>query len=187
VEVGVVVGDGFDGVASGVAEVEEGAVAGGFAFVLGDDVGFDLDGAGDDGGEVVWGAVFYGLEELGVGDDGVFDDFGEAGVELAWGEGGEEVEVGKDGRWLVKGADEVFAFWEVDAGFSANGAIDHGEEGGGDLDVADAAEVDGSDEAGEVADDATAKGEDEGLAVETGSGEGGEDVREVVEGFGGFA
>ena len=42
-----VVGGGFDGVAEGVAEVEDHAEAG-FALVGGDDVGLDADAGGDD-------------------------------------------------------------------------------------------------------------------------------------------
>ena len=41
----LVVGGGFDGVADGVAEVEDHAEAGLF-FVVADDVGFDADGGG---------------------------------------------------------------------------------------------------------------------------------------------
>ena len=47
VEEFAVVGGGLDGVADGVAEVEDHAEAG-FFLVLGDYVGFDLDGGGDD-------------------------------------------------------------------------------------------------------------------------------------------
>ena len=43
----LVVGGGFDGVAEGVAEVEEHAEAG-FALVGGDDVGLHADAGGDD-------------------------------------------------------------------------------------------------------------------------------------------
>ena len=46
----LVVGGGLDGVADGVAEVEDHAQAG-FFFVLADDVGFDADAGGDDVGE----------------------------------------------------------------------------------------------------------------------------------------
>ena len=46
----LVVGGGFDGVADGVAEVEDHAQAG-FFFVFADDVGFDADAGGDYVGE----------------------------------------------------------------------------------------------------------------------------------------
>ena len=43
-------GGGLDGVADGVAEVEDHAQAG-FFLIFADDVGFDADGGGDDVGE----------------------------------------------------------------------------------------------------------------------------------------
>ena len=50
----LVVGGGFDGVADGVAEVQDHAQAGLF-FVVADDVGFDADAGGDDVGRGLWG------------------------------------------------------------------------------------------------------------------------------------
>lgn len=41
--------DGLDGMADGVSEVDEVAETGEFALVVGHDVGFDGDGAYDDG------------------------------------------------------------------------------------------------------------------------------------------
>ena len=89
----------------------------------------------------------------------------------AGGKGGEEVDVGEDGERVVEAADEVLAGGEVDAGLAAEGGVDLREDGGGDADVADAAHVDGGEEAGHVADDAAAEGEQDGVAVGTGVGE----------------
>ncbi len=86
------------------------------------------------------------------------------------GEGAEEVGVDVDGEGLVEAADEVFSGCEVDAGLAADGGVDLGEEGAGDLDVADAAHVDGGEEAGDVADDSATEGEEEGVAVGSGGG-----------------
>ena len=83
----------------------------------------------------------------------------------------EEVGVGEDGLRVVEAADEVFSGDEVDAGFAADGGVDLGEEGGGDLHVADAAHVDGGEEAGDVADDSATEGEEERVAVGSGGGE----------------
>ncbi len=71
---------------------------------------------------------------------------------------------------MVEGADEVFSGEEVDAGFAADGGVDLGEEGGGDLDVTDSAHVDGGEEAGDVADDAATEGDEECVAVCSGEG-----------------
>ena len=94
------------------------------------------------------------MNNVGVADDGGFDGFLQAGEEALAGEGGEEVGGDQTARGMVEAADEVFAGGEIDAGFAADGAIDLGEEGGGDLDEGDAAHVDGGEEAGDVADDA---------------------------------
>jgi hypothetical protein len=71
----LVVGSGFDGVAEGVAEVEDHAQAGLF-FVLFDDAGFDADGGGYYVGE---GSFFFFLGAVLFGEDGggVFFEVGE--------------------------------------------------------------------------------------------------------------
>ena len=57
-------GGGFDGVADGVAEVEDHAQAG-FLFVFADDVGFDADAGGDNAGEG-FGVGLCGENVIGV-------------------------------------------------------------------------------------------------------------------------
>ena len=104
-------------------------------------------------------------------DDGGFDGFLETGAEFDGGEGGERVDVAEDGEGVVEGADEVLAGEEVDAGLAAEGGIDLGEERGGQANVADAAHVDGGEEARDVADDAAAEGEEDGVAVGPGESE----------------
>ena len=132
-----VVGGGFDGVAEGVAEVEDHAQAGLF-FVLLDYVGFDADGGGYYVGEGVLagffcedgvGVFFEVGEEFGVVDDAGFDGLLQAGAELGGREGAEEVGVGEDGLGVVEAADEIFSGEEVDAGFAAYGGVDLREEG----------------------------------------------------------
>ena len=82
--VDAIVGDGFEGVGEGVAEVEDFAEAG-FALVAADDASFDFERARNDVGERGGIAAEDGVaifleigEKFGVGDDAVFDDFGEA-------------------------------------------------------------------------------------------------------------
>ena len=173
----LVVGGGFDGVADGVAEVEDHAEAG-FFFVFADDVGFDADRGGDDMGESGgvtcedgFGVLFHVAEEFCVVDDAGFDGLLQAGAELRRRKGAEEVGVGEDGLRMVEAADEVFAGDEVDAGLAADRGVDLREERGRNLDVADAAHVDGGEEAGDVADDAATEGEEERVAVGAGGGE----------------
>ncbi len=188
-----VVGFRLEGVAEGVAVVENAAEAA-FLFVGGDDAGFNADAFVDDFFENFWmlgedfgGAVGEDGEEFGAGDDAVFDDFEEAGAVFARGEGAEDCGVDEDGVGLVEGAKEVFAALEVDAGFAADGGVDLSEEGGGDLDDGDASHEDGREEAADVAADASAEGDDDAGAVRAPGehlvGEGFEDA----EAFVGFA
>ena len=162
---------GFDGVAKGVAEVEQGANALLF-FVLLDDAGLHLaavaDGVGKGSGllphDVGHGVLEFD-KEINVAEQGVFDDFGQAGGKFARGKGLQGGSIGDDGLGLVKRADHVFAEWVVDAGFAAHGGIDLTEQGGGDLDEGDAALVGGGGKTGQIADYAAAEGEDGGVAV----------------------
>ena len=165
----------------GVAEVEDHAEAGLF-FIFADNVGFDADGCGYDfrqgGGVGVlfcvedgFSVLFHVAEEVCVVDDAGFDRLLQAGAQLSRWKGAKEIGVGEDGLRVIKAADEIFSGCEVDAGFSADGGVDLREESGGDLHVADAAHVDGGEEACDVADDAATEGEEERVAVGSCGGE----------------
>mgnify|MGYP000083368916 FL=1 len=173
---------GFDTVADGVSEVEEGAYVPGFPFVFFDDAGFDGDVARDEVGQAFDGiqreadgdfrAYFAEFREHGgVPDGGVLDDFGHAFREGAGVHGDEGGGVDDNDGGLVECADEVFTFGDVDGCFASGGAIGLGDNGRGDLDEGDAAVVDGCDEAGKVSDDASAKGCDGTAAVMPGADE----------------
>jgi hypothetical protein len=70
---------------------------------------------------------------------------------------------------LVEGADEVFAFRGIDAGFSTDGAVHEGDDGGGDLDEGDAPVKNGGSKPGQVPHDATPQGDEEGLTSQPGA------------------
>jgi len=166
-----VAGFGLEGVADGVAEVENAAEVA-FFFVGGDDFALDADALADDGleaggveGEDFGGVEGHFVEEGLAADDTALEDFVEAGAVFALGEGAEDFGVDQDGEGLVEAADEVFAGEEIDAGFAANGGVDLAEEGGGDLEDGDAAEEDGGEETGDVGNDAAAEADDEAGAV----------------------
>src|SRR5258708_15636498 len=72
---------------------------------------------------------------------------------------------------MVEAADKVFAGDEIDAGLAADGGVDLGQERCWNLNVADAAHVDGGEEAGDVAEDAATEGEEERVAVSARGGE----------------
>eukprot|EP01022_Parablepharisma_sp_SALTPOND_P033114 TRINITY_DN881_c1_g1_i23.p1 TRINITY_DN881_c1_g1~~TRINITY_DN881_c1_g1_i23.p1 ORF type:complete len:1292 (+),score=465.19 TRINITY_DN881_c1_g1_i23:16524-20399(+) len=161
----------LDGVAEGVAEVEDGAQAA-FALVLADHVGLDFAGALDRVGQ---GGVILGDQQLDVGfdpveegriDDGaVLDHFGDAGREFARGQRMQRGGVGDDCLRLVEGADHVLAQRVVDAGLAADRRIHLRQQGGGHLHEGHAAHIGGCGKAGQVADHATAQGHQGGLAV----------------------
>ncbi len=167
-----VAGERFDAMADGVTEIQDGPKAA-FLFILGDDLGFDVTAAGDDScqnGSVARQdfshAPFQESEKGGIPNHAVFDDLGQAGTELARGKCVQDTQVGQNKFRLVKGADEIFCGSKVDTDFAADGAVDLGQQGGGDLNKTDASEIGGGDEAGQVAHDSAPKGDDEGLAIQ---------------------
>ena len=167
-----VVGGALDGMAEGVAEIEQRAVAL-LAFVARDDVGLDLaralDGMRQRGGiarQQLRGVRFQPVEELAVDDEPVLDDLGEAGAQLAIGQGAERVGIGEHRGGLMKRADEILAARVVDAGLAADRRIHLREQRGRDLHEGDAALVTGGGEAGHVADHAAAERDDAGIARE---------------------
>ena len=155
---------GLDGVADGVAEVEEGAGAGGFPFVLFDNAGLDGEVAEKEVGgrrELLGIELGEVVEHGGVADGGVLDDFGKAFAVFARGKGSESGGVDEHEGRLVETTEEVFSFGGVDAGFASDGRVHLRDDSGGDLDDRDAAVVDGSDEAGKVPGDAASEGDHE--------------------------
>lgn len=187
------VGEGLDGVAKGVAEVEERAEAA-VVLICGDDAGLEgaagVDQVGVGLGVVVLeglGAVLQVREGVLALEEGVLEDLPEAGGQLAWGEGAEEARSADDADGLMEGADEVLGAADVDGGLAADGGVHHGEERGGELEAADAAEGGGGCEAREVADDAAAEGDEDVIAPDVVLDEPGPDLREDLGGLGAFA
>ncbi len=193
VEQGSVICHSFDGMTEGMAVVEDHAEAA-FALIESDDFGFHANGGGDDSGE---GGVigcedglcvaFHVGEERGVANDACLDALIEACAEFALGEGVEDVRVCKDGAGVVEATDQIFAGGEIDTGFATDRRVDLRKEGGWDLDVVNAAHVDGSEEAGDVADDAAAEGDEERGTVGSGSGEASGESFYATEAFVGLA
>ena len=163
--------DAFEGVGESVAEIEDFAEAG-FAFVGADDAGLDHGIARDQKFE----RVFVALQELrdvfldvlkhrGVRDDRVLDHFGEPAAKFAIGQSAEDGGIGEDQSRRIERTNEIFSFGEIDAGFSADGAVNLGDERGGDMNESDSAEIGGGREACDVAGYAAADGDDHGFAI----------------------
>ena len=153
----------LDGVRHGVSEIEQGACAGLFAFVLRHDGGFDRDVAGDERTEgLARGIGVEFIKHGGIADGGVFDHLGEAFAVFTVGQGAERVGVGQHEARLVEGADEIFAGAGIHAGFAADRAVDLRHDRGRDLHERDAALVNGRDKPGEIANHAAAEGDNKG-------------------------
>ncbi len=132
-------------------------------------------------------AVGDAIEEGAVADGAVLDDLGHAGGEFLRGQRGERVEIGNDEARLVERADEILTLGQVDAGLAADGAVDHGEERGGNLDEGDTAQVARGDEAGEVAHHAAAETDDRAGARHLDMGELGREPHDLLHGLARFA
>ena len=118
---------GFDGMAEGVAEIEQGSDAL-FFFVLLNDVRLHLaamaDGIGESGLLLLHNAghgLFEPSEKINVAEQGVFDDFGKPRGKFTRRKGLQGSGIGNDGLGLVKRADHVFAEEMVDTGFPTHG------------------------------------------------------------------
>ena len=166
-----VAGDGLDGMAEAVAEVEQGAIAA-LGFITGNDVGLvtaaALDGFGQCGGvagKQRLAMCLQPVEEGRIANRTVLDDFGQTSAQFAIWQGGQRVGVGDHGQRLVEGADQVLALRQVDRGLAADGGVDHGQQRGWQLQERYAAHPAGGGEAGEVADHAAAQRYHAGVAA----------------------
>src|SRR6266852_5929104 len=167
-----VAGDCLDGMADGVAEVQNFAQPG-LGFVLAHDL--RLDGAAAFDHDLQQFGIefqqfgqlaFEQLEQGRIVNDSVLDDLGKAGAELPRGQGAESVQVAEDQARLMKGAHEVLAGRNIYADFAADGTVHLGEQSRGHLHEGDAAQIRGGHKSGDVAHHAAADGDDEGAAFE---------------------
>ncbi len=104
-------------------------------------------------------------EELGVEDDAVLDDLGQAAAELAVRQGPQGLGVDPDADRLVERADDVLGAGMIDADLAADRAVDLRQQGRRNHDQGEPAGECGGDEAGEVADHAAAQGDDQRMAI----------------------
>ena len=162
----LVVGRAFDGVAQGVAEVQNRAIVA-FGLVLLHDQRLELAARLDNRGqqprfltEQGWKLIFEQAEEFRAQDHPVLDDLGYAGQELAPRQGLECLHVDDHQPRLIECADQILSGWMVDRGLSAHAGIDLGEQAGRDLDERHPAAERGRGEAGQVADHSAAQREE---------------------------
>ena len=147
--------------ANGVAEVESLAEAV-LQGILGDDALLDGHAVGQhtlEGGEVeLLGAeieIHQFCPHRLVGDESVLQHLGIAGEDVFAVEGAQELCVENDRGGIVEHPDLILQSTEVDACLAADAGVDHGEQGGGDVDVVDAALEGGCCKAAQISHHAT--------------------------------
>ena len=158
---GVVAGA-LDRVGEGVAVVEHLATgvavrAAGLLEVVDDDVDLHPDRPLDElaqlggvPGQVRRVGALDDVEDGGVGDEAALHDLAQPGDELLVRQRLQQRQVAQHAGGLVEGPDEVLAGAGVDAGLAADRGVDHGQQGGGHVDDADAAQPRRGDEPAEV-------------------------------------
>ncbi len=105
-------------------------------------------------------------EEVLVPDHAVFDDLRDAAAQFADGKRGQRIGVDQHHLRLQKSADHILPQRMIDADLAAHRAIDLRQQAGGHLHEADAAQVGGGHEAGEIADHPAAQRDHHRFAVD---------------------
>lgn len=77
----------------------------------------------------------------------------------------ENADVRENGERLMKAADEVFPYGEIDSGLAADRGVDLREKRGRNLNIRNGPHIDGGEEAAEIAYNASAEGDEQGRAV----------------------
>ena len=95
---------------------------------------------------------FDDVENLGLGDEAVFDHLAEASEDLHLAESAQGVEVDDDGGGSVESADHVLALRGVDAGLAPDRGVDHAQQRRGHLDERHTSQPGRGDEPCEVGD-----------------------------------
>ena len=129
----------LDGVRQGVPVVED-LPKRRFLLVGGDDCGLDRDRAPNQLRQHLPGRVDGGLrvgfdqvEDDRVGDEAGLDDFGHPRHQLIGRQGAQHRQIDQHRGWLMERADQVLTGFGVDSGLSADGGVDHRQQGGGNV------------------------------------------------------
>ena len=160
----------LDGVAKGVAQIEQGTLAA-FQRVAFHDFGLVFATGGNGQSQCVGIARqqrrafgFQPLEKAWVADCPVFDDFGQSRADFARRQAAQGGSVCEHGAGRVEGADQILPLGDIHRGLAAHRGIHHGKQGGRQLYAIDASHPASRGEAGQVADHAAAQREYAGVA-----------------------
>ena len=158
--------------AKGMSVVEDGAKTARLVLVGRDDLSFELATSTDEVFQSLDVAIENRLgvglqpaEEVRVHDHAVFDDFGQAAFEFAFGQRVERSQVDPNHGRLPERADDVLGLWKVDSGLSADAAIDHRKERRRDLEQSNPTVPRRGQKTSQIADDSPTDGDDHRLTV----------------------
>jgi hypothetical protein len=88
---------------------------------------------------------------------------------------------------MMESTQQIFSRGQIHTCLPAHGTVHLSQDGGGNLNVADASEVDGSSEAGDISNNAPTHSQEQALTIEPMSEESLTEVDDGVHGFSGFA
>lgn len=165
---GAVLGGGLDGVSDGVSEIEEGAGARDFPFVLFHDAGLDGEVVGNEARVDLSVTRIHALnffQHPGIPDGSVFDYLREALVKDLVRKRDEDVRVHENEAGLLERSDQVLSLGNVHSRLPPDRAVDLGHDGGGNLHKGNAPVEDGGHEACHITDDPAAEGHDKAASV----------------------
>ena len=161
----------LDGVAEGMAEIEDGPETR-FTLILADHKGLDLAAALNSMRQRYAVSSTQGIdvgfdpaEKIHVGNRAVFDDLCQPGTEFARRQSFEQVKVANHALRLVKSADHVFTQRVVDRRLTTHRRIDLRQQRRWNLHKRHAAHIAGRGKAGHVAHHTAAQSKQHGLAV----------------------
>ncbi len=164
---------GFNGVAKGMAKIENGANSG-FAFVFGHYPCLGLAGALDSFGQCrrvqldeLLHMLLKPVHERGITNQAVLYHLGQPGRKLARWQCAQGIGINNHGFGLVEGTNHVLAQLMVDTGLAAYRGIHLRQQCGRHLNETDATLVAGSGKAGHVSGHSTAQRNQRGLAIMT--------------------
>ena len=165
----------LDGVAEGVAVVEEGSTST-FALVGGDDVGFDANAPRD--------AFLEGKgKQVIARNEVILRDLPETTAHLSLGKSCESVEIFENRSGLPKGAHEILSLRKVHCCLTTHRGIDHPEQGGRDIHERCTTMPTRRRESGDIGDHASTDRDDRIISSETEVGESSCDVLDGRERF----
>ena len=174
-QIGTVTGNRLDRMGKSVSEIKEGSAPGsltGFLLILFHDSSLVRTAAKNNllqfgtGCRKGNGSPNEFLVKSWVSKHPVFYDFRHPGRKFAGRKGAQAIHIYEHSRWLMKGADQVFAGRQVDARLAPHRTVDHGKQGRRDLKERDATKIGSCSKTGQVTGNSAAYGKQRARPVD---------------------